>query len=407
MKVIAVAYGISPYKGSEMAVAWNWVINMSKVLDSIDFIYCRGQEDIQHYLEHNSLENVRFHCCTDYQDKTDYFESQSFPLNIFRELYYNKWFEAILPLCKKIITDNSIDLLHYIGPIGFKEPGSFYKLDIPYVWGPMTGVHDWPIKLLPSLSFNGIKEMMIRRVALNTIFWFSRRVKKAFNSAKILLAATPETQKQIYAKVGRHVDLLPENALDKIERVTPISLSESQQLNIFFNGAGYPRKGLKILLDSLSIKENNLIVHVFGEGPEVLDEKKYAHQIGVEQKIIWHGILPRKEVQEIMNSCHINVITSASEGNPTIIWECMAKSIPTLSLNHCGMSNVVDLDSGFLVDIASYNQIITAIADIFESIRINPNLIHEKSKGVVKRRQFFLWEYRVNVLLAYYKEAIS
>ena len=56
-----------------------------------------------------------------------------------------------------------------------------------------------------------------------------------------------------------------------------------------------------------------------------------------------------------LNSTHLHIITSLGEGNPTTIWEAMDRGIPTVSLNHCGMKDVICDKCGVKINIETTN----------------------------------------------------
>ena len=47
-------YDISPYKGSEASVSWNYVFSMQHY-HKLTVLYGKGKEDIEHYLQTNSM----------------------------------------------------------------------------------------------------------------------------------------------------------------------------------------------------------------------------------------------------------------------------------------------------------------------------------------------------------------
>ena len=57
--IILVTYTISPYKGSESSVSWNYVCNM-QVNHKLFVIYCNGKEDIEQYISENTAVPLRF-----------------------------------------------------------------------------------------------------------------------------------------------------------------------------------------------------------------------------------------------------------------------------------------------------------------------------------------------------------
>ena len=65
MNILVMAYAISPYRGSEYAVAWNYVMHMSKN-NNLTVLYGTSDEHIgetdtiDKYLKEHTVKNVRF-----------------------------------------------------------------------------------------------------------------------------------------------------------------------------------------------------------------------------------------------------------------------------------------------------------------------------------------------------------
>ena len=84
--------------------------------------------------------------------------------------------------------------------VGFREPGYLWKLQIPFVWGPVGGLGQTDWRLFGLLSVSGKIEFFFR----NVINWaharFLLRPRKAARKAaatQTLVAATSENQREM------------------------------------------------------------------------------------------------------------------------------------------------------------------------------------------------------------------
>ena len=59
------------------------------------------------------------------------------PNGIF--LYYKRWQKEIFSLAKNIVNEHDIDIIHHITFNEFRTPGKLYKINKPFVWGPIGG----------------------------------------------------------------------------------------------------------------------------------------------------------------------------------------------------------------------------------------------------------------------------
>lgn len=260
MKILVITYPCSPYRGSEFSVSWNFVKNMSKDHELYVLYGTSGNgfgnvSEMKAYLKENSMTNVHF---IDVQSPHNAWASfLAFCRNINYQFgsyfQYKYWHKQVYKTAKALVTEEKIDIVHYLNPIGFKEPSECWRIkDVPYVWGPLQAVENRPFGLYQAF---GIKEKigaLGRLILHNGMFIFSLKVRKAMCRADVLLAATPNTVRMIKKYQHRDAIYLPENGILQMNRTTPVNYQHREALQIVWIGALCPRKALIILLDALS-----------------------------------------------------------------------------------------------------------------------------------------------------------
>ena len=86
----------------------------------------------------------------------------------------------------------------------------------------------------------------------------------------------------------------------------------------------------------------------------------------------------------------------------------MSNAVPTMSLDHCGMSGVICEKCGIKVPIHSYNQVVNDIANHIENIIANPTIINKLSEGVIECSKKFMWDdKRIKIFNEAYETAIA
>lgn len=190
--ILLVTYDISPYRGSEASVGWNYVSNMQHT-NRLIVLYGKGQTEIESYLRTNTMPHVRF-------QNIAYTEIDGHGLinDIKYNLNYRKWHKRVTDAATKILAEEPVDVIHYLNPIGFKEPGFLWQLPRPYVWGPIQGVENRPTALFRALSAKGKINAIIRRIVHNAMFVLSPRVRLAIKRSDYIFAATPNTKKNLW-----------------------------------------------------------------------------------------------------------------------------------------------------------------------------------------------------------------
>lgn len=403
-RIALITYDISPTRGSEASVSWNFVTKMSRHVH-LTVIYGRGDSEIDDYIAPYHLENVDW---IGIEKKDVEHFGRGLRQDYYFSLYYRQWHKEAASVVDQLVKDGKVDLIHYLNPIGFKEPGWFWQIkSVPYVWGPVQGVDNRPLKLHKALGAKGTAFALVRRVVHNGLFRYFPRVRKAFRRADAIFAATPATVAGLKKHHHRDAVYLPENGIPAMETDRPIELRADESLHlIWIGGLDVKRKAVGLLLDALlKVKSANWEISLFGDGKLSPDDAAKASQLGDKVKIC--GKVPRTEVQETMRHSHLHIISSLGEGNPTTIWEAMAKAVPTMTLDHCGMAGVVCERCGIKIPIESYDKVTSHMADEIDRLIAEPQLVKQLSEGVLDCSNRFMWDNRINLLLDTYSGLIN
>ena len=362
-------------------------------------LYGRGKDEIEKYLDSHQMPNVKF-INIPYAQTTGH----GLMMDIKYNLNYRRWHYQTYLKAKEIVYKEHVDVIHYLNPIGFKEPGFCWKIkNVPYVWGPIQGVENRPIALFPALSIKGKINALVRRIVHNGMLWCLPRVRKALKRADAVFAATPNTVRQLKRIHHKDAIYLPENGILKMERTEPVTLNGT--LHLIWVGSIDERKALGILISALGkVKHDNWHLNVLGDGPLRGKCEQFARELGIYDKITFHGKVDRTQVQLVFAQSHIHVISSLGEGNPTVLWEAFSKAIPTLTLDHCGMAGVVSTECGIKIPIHSYRQVIDDMAQAIDNLIAHPKEIERLSKGTIKCAKKFMWKNRIALYDKVYEE---
>lgn len=400
--ILLVTYETSPYRGSEASVSWNYITHMSPRHHLI-VIYGRGKDDVEDYLKRNEINNVEFKNAPP-QKLGD---SGGLLFDIKYNLFYRQWHKSVFVMVQEIIKQRHIDVVHYLNPIGFKEPGYLWKLNVPYVWGPIQGVANRPFALYPALSLRGKVNALVRFVVHNSLLRFSPRVRRAMKKADFIFTAVPKAKGQLQKIHGRATIYLPENGIIEMHAKEPVRC-DGNELRLIWIGCVDERKAIIILLDALRlVPHKKWHLNVVGKGPLEEKMKQTAKEYGIDDHINWGGRVPRAEVFGMLKSAHLHVISSLGEGNPTTLWEAMSLGVPTMTLDHCGMSAVVCEKCGIKISIKSYSQVVKDMAANITNLIEHPDKVELLSRGVLGCSKKFMWDERIKVFDHVYDDVIA
>jgi glycosyltransferase involved in cell wall biosynthesis len=414
-KILVLAYAISPTRGSEYSVAWNYVTNMSNDNELVILYGTSGNHigdfsELKKYLETVSVFNVRF---VEVQPtKIGDFLNTLNKRNIFVYSFYfayNLWHKQAYSVAKKLIEKERFDLIHFIVPIGYREPGYLWKLNMPYLWGPIGGMTNVPMKLMSVLPSKGKLKLGFRNIVNSFQLYFNSRVKRALDASDVILASTTENQHIIKRMFEKSSIYFPENGINGEICSNKPQRKNDERINLIWIGSIDERKALIILLKALDEMNDtrNIQLNIVGDGYLKRELQESILNKDYNQRVKWHGAVSRMKVFELLSASQLHIITSLNEANTTVIWEAMSLGVPTISLDHCGMHDVICEKCGVRIKINSFEQVVKELAEQLEFFANNPNELDLLSDGVIECAKKHTWDKRRMFFNEMYNMAIN
>lgn len=416
-KVLLLAYSISPVRGSEYSVGWNHVINLSEFCDLTVLYGLAGPhlgdfEEIENHIQtHGEIANVRF-----VPIRPNRFArllntpNRAGVLVYSFYLAYRVWHWQAARIARKILASEQIDLIHYLCPIGYREPSYLWSLGKPFIWGPIGGlVPTFQLKGAPR-PWRALGKVKLKNLVNRLNLTLSSRVPRALKRADTIVAATSENARLLRARFGVNPLLIQENAIPNAALCERVRLSEmpDQLVRLIWIGSLDWRKSPDLLLDALAkVSTRAWALDLVGCGPLLAEVQARADAMGLASRITFHARIPRAEVQELLRNADLHLITSMGEGNPTTIWEAMAAGVPTLTLDHCGMHDVICNACGVRVALTDYVNTRDRIAHEIDDLIKDRQKLSALAAGVTKCREQYLWSKRTQHWLGVYHSVIG
>ncbi len=140
----------------------------------------------------------------------------------------------------------------------------------------------------------------------------------------------------------------------EIERFKPIPRAANPKVKILFIGRLIPRKGFQRVVKSLpklrTLVQQPFEVEVVGSGAARTHLNALAEELKVTDLIRYVGTVPYDELEKSYQYADIFVLTSLSEGMPSVILEAMGCGLPILASDVGGNNEIVtEGENGFLI----------------------------------------------------------
>ena len=410
LKVLISAYACSPYRGSEPGMGWGWVKALSEYHD-LWVITETGETraDVEKELDTKPeiRKGIRFFYIARRHHRA---LAKVWPLSYYS--FYKKWQKKAYRLARSLHEKIRFDLVHQLNMIGYREPGYLWKLDAPFVWGPVGGTANVPLRFA---SVMGVKESLYH-LARNTINAYqlthNRRVRTALARADGFVTATLGTRESFLRASGKDSVVISATGI----KVNPNHFDRSgkyapgRPLNLVYAGLHFSRKALPIALRALAILPPKCLWHldILGKGPMTKSWRRLANKLGIEANCTWHGWLPKHDdVVDITSKADVFVFPSLQEGTPTVVLEALSRGLPVICFDRCGMGDVVNEDCGVKIPVTASKQAIYGFAEAIKRLTKNPDEVERLSLGAVKCARQYSWHTRVQEMLKVYPKAIE
>ncbi|WP_454803214.1 glycosyltransferase [Mucilaginibacter phyllosphaerae] len=413
-KILISAYAISPVRGSEYAAAWNTVINLA---DQHELWVIYGMSDdhmgqtktLESYIANNPCSSIKFIKVQAGIIANTINLLNKAGLGWFFYLAYYLWQKKALKAAQQIIKTADIDVVHQLGPIGFREPGLLAKLGKPIVWGPIGGMKLMEKRFLLELPLIDKIKYSLKNYINRYQLGYSPRIKRAFQDVDVLIAATLTGKQTISTRFARESYYLPEQGISSNITTCLDKLNNMQkQVRFVWSGSLIRRKNLKMCLDALStIKQSGWRLDVLGDGPLRKELEKFSFEKGLTNKVFFLGHIPRQEAIRVMANAHLHIMTSIAEDNPAVIFEAMANGVPTLTIDHCGMSDVICCKCGVKIPLDDHDKMLQKMTLVLDILLSNTKILTDLHQTTLICAEEHKWLKRLELLNGIYDEAIA
>ncbi len=411
-RVIIIAYAISPNYGSEFGVAWNYV-NILRTHVDITLIYGCSEDKMGSNISMNDYlssqtnktgDKVEFIYCKPNRFASFLNWCNLNISNLFFIFALREWQRSAVRIAKKLHSITPYDIGHQLNPIGYRSPGYLFDLNIPWVIGPVGGTGSLDKDLFEFVNGKDYLRHILRNISNLYYLRHCKFLRKIYGLSSHVFCATNNDYKNISKSFTGNCSYLRENNLQgEIKSFN----RKSTIINMVWIGRVDGSKCLSTLLHAISRLElllrNNVFLHVVGNGPALPNEISLAESLGINQHIKWHGRLSRDGVIEVIKQSDIHILTSIMDSNPTVIFEAMEYSVPTIALNQFGASDILKNGCGVLIDIGPKQKVIDAFADKISKIIKDQSLLLEMKESIKKNYVSLTIEQSAAQILNVYK----
>ena len=401
--ILATTYAVNPYKGSEDGMGWNFILQIARYNKVYAITRENNQGKIDKYIKENPSEL--------YQNITFLYFDLPYWMRFWKKggrgamLYYWMWQKGMVSFVKK--QDIQFDIVHNINFHNDWTPSYLWKLNKPFVWGPIGHHPSIPKKYL---QFYSKKELLKDKLTglIKNYFWnFSFSLKKTANKANHILCMN-QSVKDVLPQINTKYSIMPSVATEdfgwKEDNI-------SDKFHLISAGRLVALKGFDLTIHSFALflqnrsekEKENIHLHLIGSGPELINYQNLCNNLKINKYVTFVSWIERNELLKMYTESSAFLFPS-HEGAGMVVAEALSFGLPVICLDNCGPGEFIDDSSGFKVQGDTYEQTIEALSDAIQTLFVDKQLQKSMRKGARNRfLTHFQWNNRGNQLQEIYK----
>jgi glycosyltransferase involved in cell wall biosynthesis len=402
MTVFLSAYACEPDKGSEPGVGWRWAKGLAARVDLQVLTRESNRASIERAVQAlppgDPLKSVTFH----YHDLSKpwlWAKRHGLPTLA----YYALWQWSVSRRFGKLADEANV--VHHLTFCTLLCPG-FWKLKkAAFVLGPVgapqVNPHYFPL-------FGRKAWLQKLRGAIMARFLGLPWLRRLLRSAAAVVPANSETRNFLIAHGIPALDVIldtgaPEGPAAKRHagRVGAIRLMYAGQLE--------RRKGLELALRALARASGkygcDAVFDVFGQGPDRQRLIALAEELGIAERVSFHGAVPQAELMRNFQQADAFLFTSVRDTSGGVNLEAMAHGLPIICIAHQGVGDITDESCAERIPAGTIDDTIGKIAQAIIRLANDPARRVAMGDAAAKRaREKFSWDEKFDRMCGIYHE---
>lgn len=391
--ILASAYAINPYKGSEDGMGWNFVLQIARFNKVIAVTRENNREAIERFMKE--------HPRTEYEQITFLYYDLPPYLRFWKRgakgamFYYLLWQKGLIRFVKQKGVE--FDVVHNLNFHNDWTPSYLWKLEKPMVWGPI-GHH--PVIPSTLMKYNKFKDNFKDQLiwSIKNFFWQnSRALKRTVERSEHIICMNSSVPRLFDLKASKF-SIIPSVASEDLG----CKSLETNKFSVLSVGRFVPLKGFDLTLKAFAKflyhipKDQKVLceLNLVGKGPLEAELKKMAKQLGISAYVNFIPWMDRSELLKLYAESKVFLFPS-HEGAGMVVSEAMSFGVPVVCLQNVGPGEFVNEKSGVAVPIGTYEDTVKNLGNAVLNIYENEDLRLSMSKGARKRfEQNFNWDVR-------------
>ena len=328
LRILVFAYACEPTEGSEPGAGWSW----ARMLAGLGEAHVMTRSNNRRAIEaHVAGLPERGHLHFHYVDLPAWARFWKRGQRGVR-IYYLLWQLAAVRKARRLSRDTPFDLAWHVTLANAWLGSLAWRLNVPFVYGPVGGGVAPPWRLLPTLGFRGVAYEALRALTRATCRYANPFARLAWRRADLILVLNPETRAWLPRRHRAKAVVCPHAV------VAPASAcaARTNPRMALFAGRLLPWKGGALAIRAVALASGWTLC-VCGSGPDQRRLRRLAEKKGVTERVRFLGWVAREEVLRMMEEeAQVLLHPSLHDDSPFVVAEAAVRGLPVVCLDRGG-----------------------------------------------------------------------
>lgn len=325
-----------------------------------------------------------------------YIPTRMFPGGVFFDRYGQYYIKSLQTGLREIHKEFPFELIHChtIYPDGYAGGELKKEWNVPLV----STIHGSDIMLYPKRKPSIYEQTVQALKASDLVITVSGRLQE--EAGKLAPEANTVT---IYNGFDPE-QFRPRNRLQIREK---LGLNPRKKL-VLFIGNLYPVKGIHYLMEAFAEVQKvnrDILLYLIGDGPLRSELEQNAKELGISEAVTFLGRKPYAEIPDWISSADVTVLTSLSEGLPSILLESMGCGRAMVATDVGGIKEILqDGKTGLLAPAKDSGQIARCLRKILVD---EPSLVTTMGENAYQASRALTWRENARQTLQCYTKLLK
>lgn len=396
-EVLISAYSCCPNRGSEPGNGWSWILNYYKLgFSPIVVTSGKYKSEIDRYLKESS-DSIEFV----YLDTPSSLKALSIPVLGIYIHYYIWLYRSRHYINSQKSQLSGISHYHHVTYSSIKFGTPLYELQRPIVIGPIGGSSN-PHKSLRAYFGKYWFAEIVKQGIAAVLTKINPTIRKSIKSSSITLVSNREALDFIAPFAPKRTIKMFDAGLSEYFRMDFHRRSlEGETINLLWVGRILPRKGLNLAIAAFDelLKSNtkkDYRFYIAGVGPLELQCKELVKVYGLQDNVIFLGMVSHSELVNHYKNAHLFLFPSLKDSCPMQVFEAMSTGLPVVTLDHQGMADQVSEENGCKIPVTEGVNYPKSLSEGIASLVSNEEEYHRRSWNAYQFGQQQIWSTRIN-----------